>query len=99
MFLSKESSEYYIVIAGRESDITILVKHQPNTTLTLILKPSVTDQSAHNKEMSPQDAIAIIYKLWNDGELFPTKLLINLQNDVINHILNQHTYGIKKDSN
>lgn len=93
MFLTKESAEYYIIRAGRESEISILVKHSPKTTLTLELHSSVEDQTAHNTELSPQDAIAIIYKLWNDGVLFPYKMLIHLQNDVINHILNLHTYS------
>lgn len=45
--------------------------------------------------MPPAEAVAVIYKLWNDGALFPSKMLIHLQNDVINHILNT-TYGSEK---
>lgn len=96
MFLTKEEAEYYIIRIGRESDISVRVKHQGKTTVTLELKNTIEDQTAHNKEMDPHDAIAVLYKLWNDGELFPSKLLIHLQNDVINHIL-VNTYGSKKE--
>jgi hypothetical protein len=36
--------------------------------------------------MDATDAVAVIYKLWADGELFPVKTLLHLQNDVINYL-------------
>jgi len=95
MFLSKAGHSYNIILIGRESDISIHVQHEPSTLITLSLRSSVDDQSAHEKTMPPAEAVAVIYKLWNDGALFPSKMLIHLQNDVINHILNT-TYGSEK---
>jgi hypothetical protein len=95
MFLTKPGSHYNIILIGRESDISIFVEHEPETLMTITLREPDADNKTLYEKLTPQDAIAIIYKIWNEGVLFPNKLLIHLQNDVINHILNT-TYGSKE---
>ena len=96
MFLTKPGPQYNIILMGRESDISIFVEHEPETLLTLTLREPDQDGNTLYEKLSPPDAIAIIYKLWNEGILFPNKMLVHLQNDVINHILNT-TYGSDKE--
>jgi hypothetical protein len=96
MFLTKPGPSYNVILVGRESDVSIFVEHEPETLITLTLRDADENGKKSYEKLKPQDAVAILYKLWNDGTLIPSKLLIHLQNDVINHILNT-TYGSTKE--
>jgi hypothetical protein len=98
MFLTKPGPNYNIILAGRESDVSISVEHEPETRMTLVLREPDEDGNKLYEKLKPQDAIAVLYKLWNEGLLIPSKMLIHLQNDVINHIINT-TYGSKESVN
>ena len=67
-----------IILIGRESDIgVVLHKTDEGLKLHLTVRDSVDDKSAHNKTLMAADGLAMIYKLWNDGNLFPVKTLLH----------------------
>lgn len=79
-----------IILIGRESDIgVVLHKADGIVKLHLTVRDSVDDKSAHDKTLDAVDGLAMIYKLWNDGNLFPIKMLLHLQNDLIEYLQDQ----------
>ncbi len=87
MYFESSHDVTNVILIGRESDISVIVhKKDGLVKIQLLLKPSVEDQTSHTQIMDATDAVAVIYKLWTDGELFPVKTLLHLQNDVINYL-------------
>jgi hypothetical protein len=87
MYFENHDCDYNIILIGRESDISLRVnKREQKIYITILLRETVADQSSHQKKLEAPDAIAVVYKLWNDGELFPVRTLIHLQNDVIEYL-------------
>ena len=90
MYFENHLDKYNVLLVGRESDIGVLIdKTGDKLKIHLTLRESVVDQTAHDKTLDPRDALSVIYKLWTDGELFPVKTLIHLQNDLIEYLQDQ----------
>jgi hypothetical protein len=90
MYFESSHNETNVILIGRESDISVIViKQDGQVKIKLLLRNSIEDQSSHNTVMDAMDGVATIYKLWTDGNLFPVKTLLHLQNDIINYLQEQ----------
>jgi hypothetical protein len=93
MFVETIHNEKCLVRIGRDSDATITVlRRKDELFMKISVRTTVTDQELFtDKEMPFADGAALVYKMWSEGEMIQSKLLIHLQNDVISYLTNKIT--------
>jgi hypothetical protein len=94
MFVETIHNEKCLVRIGRDSDATITVLRRKNELFMKIsVRSTVADQELFtDKEMPFADGAALVYKMWSEGDMIQSKMLIHLQNDVISYLTNKITF-------
>lgn len=93
MFVETIHNEKCLVRIGRDSDATITVlRRKDKLFMKIEVRSTVADQELFDdKEMPFDEGAALVYKMWSEGEMIQSKLLIHLQNDVISYLTNKVT--------